>query len=366
MATKPAVLILGGCGFIGRNLVEYLVKNNLCSFIRVADKSLPDLAGLSKEQLAIFKSEPVEFKQANLAREAMAIKVFDEHKWDFVINLAGETKYGQTKEVYKEAIKDVSVNCAKQAAKSGAKRYIEVSTAQIYAPTDKVSAEGSKEDPWTRLAEMKLEAEKEIRNIPGLNLIIVRPAIVYGPGDVLGVMPRLICGAVYKQLGETMEFLWDSGLKINTVHIRDVVHALWHLCTNGKVGEVYNLADENETDQGKLNEQIEKIFGIKTSFMGTLKSKMATSIALKAVAEGVNEKHLKPWSELCKSKGLSSTPLTPYLDEELLLNNDLSIDGKKITTTGFKYENPKMTTELLKESLNYWIDLGFFPKGVAN
>lgn len=35
---KPRVLVLGGVGFIGRNLVKYLVENDLCSYIRVCDK----------------------------------------------------------------------------------------------------------------------------------------------------------------------------------------------------------------------------------------------------------------------------------------------------------------------------------------
>ena len=39
--SKPAVLILGGCGMIGRNLVEHLIANDLVRKIRVADKAMP-------------------------------------------------------------------------------------------------------------------------------------------------------------------------------------------------------------------------------------------------------------------------------------------------------------------------------------
>lgn len=64
------VLILGGCGFIGRHLVEFLVNNKLASKIRVADKTPPELAGMSKSTLALYKgNDIVEYKQANLARE---------------------------------------------------------------------------------------------------------------------------------------------------------------------------------------------------------------------------------------------------------------------------------------------------------
>jgi len=362
------VVVLGGCGFIGRNVVQYLAENKLATKIRVADKVLPDLAGLSKKQTEIYKSDLVEFKQSNLARESMVNKVFDttDGKWDYVINCAGETKYSQTDEVYKENIIDVSTTCGIAAAKAGVQRFIEVSTAQIYDADKKPSDEKSKAKPWTKIAKAKLDAEEKLRAIKGLNVIIVRPALVYGPGDITGITPRIITAAVYKQLNETMEFLWDKDLKINTVHVYDVVAAIWHLAKNGTVGEIYNLCDQNDTDQGTVNKLLEPIFNIKTSFMGNMKSKLATSVAMKTVAETANEKHLKPWSDLCKAKVIMNTPLTPYLDEELLYNNALSVDGSKITSTGFAYKHPKMTDAHLREVITYFVDLGFFPKDMAN
>ena len=59
--------------------------------------------------------------------------------------------------------------------------------------------------------------------------------------------PRLITAACYKQLGEKMKLLWSKDLRMNTVHVRDVVRALWHLRDAGPPGEVYNLADKGET-----------------------------------------------------------------------------------------------------------------------
>jgi len=364
MATKPRIIVLGGCGFIGRNFVEYLADNGFVSKIRVVDKVPPDLAGLSKKQSELYKSELVDFRQANLARESSMAKVYDQAdgKWDFVVNLAGETKYSQTEEVYKENILDVSLTCGNAAAKQGIKTFVEVSTAQVYDAGKKPSDESDKTKPWTKLAKAKLQAEEELRKVKGLNLIVIRPAIVYGPGDISGLTPRLICGAVYKFLDEKMEFLWDKDLKINTVHVYDVCAALWFLLQNGNAGDIYNLCDDNDTDQGSVNELLEKIFKIKTTFMGYLKSKAATAIAMKTVAETANEKHLKPWSDLCKQQGIVNTPLTPYLDEELLYNNAYSVDGEKITKAGFKYKYPKMTEEPLRATLTYFMELGYFPK----
>ena len=46
MATKPRWLIAGGMGMVGRNVVKYLIDNNLASDIRIADKRAPFMAFL--------------------------------------------------------------------------------------------------------------------------------------------------------------------------------------------------------------------------------------------------------------------------------------------------------------------------------
>jgi nucleoside-diphosphate-sugar epimerase len=64
--SKPNVLVLGGVGFIGRNLVKYLVDNNLAAKIRVVDKVLPAIAFLGEEHQAAFNNPIVEFMQGSL------------------------------------------------------------------------------------------------------------------------------------------------------------------------------------------------------------------------------------------------------------------------------------------------------------
>ena len=66
------VLVLGGVGFIGRNFIVYLIKNNLAASIRVVDKVLPATAYLSAEQKEVFSDPRVEFKQANLVNAGIA------------------------------------------------------------------------------------------------------------------------------------------------------------------------------------------------------------------------------------------------------------------------------------------------------
>eukprot|EP00999_Lentomonas_sp_LEN2_P002748 NODE_619_length_1323_cov_113.327759_g580_i0.p1 GENE.NODE_619_length_1323_cov_113.327759_g580_i0~~NODE_619_length_1323_cov_113.327759_g580_i0.p1 ORF type:complete len:400 (+),score=111.75 NODE_619_length_1323_cov_113.327759_g580_i0:109-1200(+) len=360
--SKPNYLILGGVGFIGRNLAVHLIEKDLAGKVRIVDQKLPEVAYLTPKQKEAFAK--CETKQANLVNPAHVERAFqDDVKYDYVINCAAETTYSRTDDVYNERVLTLTVNCAKEAAKQGVKKFIELSTAQVYDADKKSSEETSKIKPWTLVAKFKLKAEEELKKIDGLNYCIVRPAIVYGISDVQGIAPRLIIGAVYKQLGEEMKFLWSKDLRINTVHVNDVVKALLHLCEKGEQGEIYNLADKGDTNQETIAAHCRTMYGIKTGYQGSIISNFA-KLNLESVTEDINDKHLQPWSDLCKSKGITNTPLTPYLDKELLYNNSLSVNGSKIEKTGFTYDHPEVTLDSLKEILQSYIDMKLFPEGI--
>jgi len=244
-----------------------------------------------------------------------------------------------------------------------------MSTAQVYSPKIKQAPTGGWTedgtiDPWTGIGRARLEAEHKVAEVAGLDFVVLRPAVVYGPGDVVGLTPRIVIGAVYKESGETMELLWSKSLKINTVHVNDVVRAIWHLHDHGTSGQVFNLSDKGDTDQGTLNELMELLYGIKTSFLGKGKSTLAKALGMKNLTDMVNDKHLKPWSDLCKSKGIMDTPLTPYLDEELLYKCDTVINGNAIEGIGFQYTVPNINVEGLRDVINDYIAKGHFPQGL--
>jgi len=365
MTDKPRVLILGGSGFIGRHLVTYLFEHKLASKVCVSDKLLYQIAGLSNAERAIYENESfVTVKQADLASEVHVQKVFehDGGNWEIVFNLAAVTKYGQGKEVYDLNVVTLSKLCATASVKHNVKRYIEVSTAQVYEAGKKPSTEQDTIKPWTDIARASYEAEQIVAKTPGLNYVIVRPAVVYGTGDVLGLTPRLIVGSVYKESKEKLKSLYTKDLKLNTVHVKDVVKALWFLTTHGESGSIWNLADKNDTDQGKINKWLEEIYGIKTKFLPVLEMTAAKAMGTKFLVGYANDMHLKPFSDACKKYGIHDTPLTPYLDEELVKENAISVDGSAIEKLGFTYDHPAPNAELLKEVMNDYVQKGYFPK----
>ncbi|KAG0251713.1 hypothetical protein BG011_007426 [Mortierella polycephala] len=369
MSPQPTVLVLGGVGFIGRNFVTHLVENDLAAEIRVVDKVLTETAYLNKRCHEAFAK--VEYMQGNLSSTASVEKCFtraDGSSFDYVINFAAETKFSQPKEIYEDRIYRLSTNCAKEAVKRNVKVFIQISTGDIYESSGSASKEDSKTKPWNTMAEYKLQVDEELQKMAGLNLIILRPAVVYGVGATGGLTPRLICGRVYQHLKKKMEFLWTKDLRINTVHVHDVVRAAWHTAnwyvSNDKAGTpaIFNLADENDTDQEAVNTHIRTIFGIETGFQGTIVSHMA-KLNMKDATEEINEEHLAPWSEILKEHSIKTSPLTPYLDQELLCNNAVSLDGTKICkATGFSYEHPKLTEQSLREIITDFQDLGIWPR----
>lgn len=75
--SKPNVLILGGMGFIGRNMVQYLVENSLANKIRSVDKVLASTANLGAGHAEAFENPNVLAMQANLTSEGMTAKTYN-------------------------------------------------------------------------------------------------------------------------------------------------------------------------------------------------------------------------------------------------------------------------------------------------
>ena len=67
------------------------------------------------------------------------------------------------------------------------------------------------------------------------------------------------------------------------------------------------------------------------------------------VVEEINDKHMGPWLEICQKDGIENTPLTPYMDEELLFHKHLNLDNGKLKQAGYVLRVPTVKRESIEE-----------------
>ncbi|KAF2772034.1 NAD(P)-binding protein [Teratosphaeria nubilosa] len=356
--TRPAVLIVGGLGYIGRFLAHYIHTNKLASTLRLVDKQLPQLASLAPEHQEACSQN---FLQADGTREQSQGRIYDlppgpngkQREFDYVFNCGGETRFSQEDEVYKLRSYQLSLAVGKEAAKRGVKAFVEVSTGTVYNPNRNPQKESDKTSkPHTKQAKWKLAAEDELAKIPGLRLVVLRLPFVYGPYAAKGwIGTQLALARVYqaREPKETLKWLWGAELRTNTLHVEDTARALWMAAEwrskNDRLPNVsaeklaFNVVDKGATSQGTMARIIKEVFGVDTGFQGTLVNTFAR-LNLEHVVDDVNDDTLDDWADLLADAGIGEErrgPLSPFMEKELLRDADLSLDGGRFEqVVGFR------------------------------
>lgn len=336
-------LILGGVGYIGRNLCQYLLETNAASHITVVDKAIPETSYFHPSHITLFSA--IEIIQTDLSRNPS--KAFNK-EYKYIVNLTGETRSGLPESRHRQNSVGVIQACKPFINQS---KWIEISTGLVYKSNKKGAVEQDPLQPWTTQGRWRIEAEKELE---GVNSIILRSAYVYGNGDFYTITPRAILAAVYKRLKEKMKLLWGEDLRVSTIHVRDLCRSIVHL---KDFDGVFNVSDNSDTTQGDFSKIIQNLFGIKANYYSRVISNLAS---LQTVAEEANEIHMQPWSEICSEAGVDC-PIYPYVEQENLDGSHMSIKANKLLSTGFVLEYPRITAESVRNSLQFLIQGGVIP-----
>ncbi|KXL51539.1 hypothetical protein M433DRAFT_150560 [Acidomyces richmondensis BFW] len=380
---RPAVLIVGGLGYVGRFLAHYIHSNRLASTLRLVDKQLPQLASLAPEHQEACSNE--NFLQADASREQSQARIFDlppgpdgvKKEFDYVFNCGGETRFSQDDEVYRLRSYQLSITVGKEAAKRNVKAFIEVSTGTVYNPNRTPQKETDKTSkPHTKQAKWKLAAEDDLAKIPGLRLCVLRLPFVYGPYAAKGWLgTQLALARVYQSRDpkETMKWLWGSELRTNTLHVEDAARALWMAAEwrsqNDRIPNVsgdkivFNVVDKGATSQGTMANIIKSIFDIETGFQNTLVNTFAR-LNLEHVVDDVNDDTLDEWADLLESAGIKENggPLSPFMEKELLKDADLSLDGSRFeNVVGFRPIHERITKEEVQAVIESYRRMNWWP-----
>lgn len=157
---KNKIIITGGSGFVGRNLVRVMIENNFKpENIVVIDKN--------KENLKFIRKYKVKTIVANLSEKGDWINEFENA--DIVINLAAQIS-SPDYEPFKKNNIDATKNVIGAMKKFKVRKILHFSSAAVLSV---------RKDFY---AETKKEGEELVIN-SGLNYCILRPSLMYGPTD---------------------------------------------------------------------------------------------------------------------------------------------------------------------------------------
>jgi len=154
------VLVTGGTGFVGREVVRFLCGNNHSVRLLVRDRAAPGLG----EMLASPRVQAVAadiLKPASLAGALAGI--------DAVVHLVG-------------IISQVGRTTFEQVHVGGTRHMLAAARAEGVARFVHMSALGTRPGAMSLYHQTKWAAEQEVRN-SGLQWTIFRPSLIYGPAD---------------------------------------------------------------------------------------------------------------------------------------------------------------------------------------
>ena len=267
------ILVTGGAGFIGRYLVDFLIKGNeVTIYDNLSNSSKKAIDFLLEKGARFEESDILDFENLKKSSEG----------YDLVIHLAAK---GNVEESFLKPDKIMEVNVTgtenvlRCCIENKIKKLIFASSASVYADSKIPVNENSDTIPLSPYGKSKLFAEQKIKEISNkfdIDAISLRMFNVYGKGQnnqFSGVITKFI-----RNFSENkpIEIYGDGKQKRDFISIFDIVKAFD--CSikkiEGKRGDVYNIATGNSITIIELVETIQNIFGKKIN-INFIKPKLA-------------------------------------------------------------------------------------------
>ena len=157
---------------------------------------------------------------------------------------------------YKESNVDSTKILAKHAIKSGIKKFIFLSSIKVNGEETKDNKsfnENSKVNPLDNYAKSKYEAERELILLKKyLNVVIIRPPLVYGPG--VGANFKKIISAVNKELPLPFKNLKN---KRSFIYINNLNSFIYECCINKNANnKIFTVSDNYDLSTSELIEKL--------------------------------------------------------------------------------------------------------------
>jgi dTDP-glucose 4,6-dehydratase len=253
-----SLLITGGAGFIGSNLVHYALAHRPDRLV-VLDKLT--YAGSLLNLQAAMGDPRLTFVEGDIADRAVVERVFAAHRPDAVLNLAAETHVDRSIDSPRPFIDTniVGTFVLLEAARSwvagldaGGRdrfRFLHVSTDEVYGTLGErgLFSEETPYAPNSPYAASKASADHLVRayyHTFKLPVLITNCSNNYGPFQFPEkLIPLMILNAL---AGQPLPIYGDGGNVRDWLHVEDHCAGILRVLEQGRLGEKYNIGGGNE------------------------------------------------------------------------------------------------------------------------
>src|SRR3989338_1795139 len=272
---KIRILVTGGLGFIGSNFIRYMLDRYNYHIINL-DKvtycaNFENLKDIEKNKN--YKFIKGDICDKNAVKSAMK-------SCDMVINFAAEThvdrSIGSPDDFIRTDVLGTHVLLS-QAKENGIKRFIQISTDEVYGSTEKESfKETDILHPSSPYSASKASGDLIVLsywktyNMP---VVVTRSSNNFGPYQY----PEKLIPLFVTNLIEGKKVpIYGDGLNVRDwLYVIDNCDAIDFVINNGKVGEVYNIASNNEKTNVELTKLILNLLNKDESNIEYVKDRIA-------------------------------------------------------------------------------------------
>tara|TARA_B100000683_G_scaffold100509_1_gene99352 strand:+ start:503 stop:1387 length:885 start_codon:yes stop_codon:yes gene_type:complete len=234
-------LVTGAAGFIGSNLVDYLLKQGH-NVVCIDNESANNEKFYWNDKAWNIKADITDYKTMKNAFTDV----------DYVFHLAAESRLQPAIENPIEAVQKNCVGTAtilQCAREAGVKRFVYSSTSSAYGNNPYPNVETQPDDCLNPYSASKAAGEKFCKmyyDLYGLETVVLRYFNVFGErspargqyAPVIGIFER------QSEAGESLTLVGDGSQKRDFIHVKDVARANYIAATaslDNHLGEVFNI-----------------------------------------------------------------------------------------------------------------------------
>ncbi len=272
------LLITGGAGFIGSNFIRYLLDNSDYSVINY---DLLTYSGNLDNLSNIQGDKRYTFVNGDICDRNKLNNIFHSNKIDGIINFAAESHVDRSildSQPFVHSNINGVVTLMDVARQFGIARFLQISTDEVYgsAAEDQTFTEDSNLIPNSPYSASKAAADLMVRSyvqthhFPG---IITRSSNNFGPYQYPEKFIPLIINNALE--GKKIPIYGDGSNIRDWIFVEDNCRGIFEVFEKGKIGDIYNIAANNERTNLEIVHLILKLMNKSTDLIEFVKDRPA-------------------------------------------------------------------------------------------